>query len=101
MVKQTGKWLRELRILNGLTQAQAAELFNTKRSTYSCWECRYKRKLLPVAVRESDTMRMLIMQHPAISTSFKHVEEEILETKKENIFERMKKWIKQLKNLLK
>ena len=91
MVKQTGKWLRELRILNGLTQEQAAELFGAKRSTYSCWECRYKRKLLPLTVRDSDTMRMLIMQHPAISTSFKHVEEEISEIKKENIFERMKK----------
>lgn len=100
-LKQTGKWLRELRILNGLTQKKASELFGVKRSTYSCWECRYKRKILPKHVRDSDTMRMLVMQHPVTSTSFKHVVEEISETKKENIFERIKRWIKQLKNLLK
>lgn len=100
-MKQTGRWLRELRILNGLTQAQTAELFGTKRSTYSCWECRYKTKILPERVIHSDTIKMLIMQHPAISTSFRHVVEEIKENKKQTIFERIKQWIKQLKNLLK
>ena len=100
-MKKSGKWLRELRTLNGLTQAQAAELFNTNRSTYSCWESKYKTKILPEHVRESEAIKLLIIQHPIISSSYRHIQEETQEEKKQKIFERFKQWIKKLKNLYK
>ena len=94
MVKKTGKYLRELRIMNGLTQKEAAEIFSTNRGTYSSWESRYKKKILPKKVLSNYAIKMLILNHPAIS---KENKKEI----KKGLLEGIKKWIVQLVNLLK
>ena len=95
MRKQTGKWLRELRIINGLKQREAAELFSTNRITYSCWESKYKKKILPKNVLKSYALKMLILQHPAIPKNNKN-----FERKEEfKIIKRIKKWIIQLLSL--
>lgn len=91
MIKMTGKWLKELRIANNLTQADAAEIFGVKRGTYAAWESKYKSKILPEKVLKSDGLSWLI--HFNV-----RAKKEELRTK-ETLKRRIIKWIRMLKNL--
>lgn len=99
MIKNhTGKDLRALRIENGLTQKDAADIFLVSRGTYSSWESRYKNKKLPTRVIKDEAFWMMLIRSPFISKKnieFKQAQE--TKTKKGFI-----EWLKTiLKNLFK
>jgi len=90
MIKNTGKWLRELRLVNKLTQKQTADLFGVCRSTYSCWESKYNKKILPESVLRNKALRLLY------TFNTKQIEKE---TRKEGLKKWMLKTIKKLVSL--
>lgn len=47
----TGKDLRRVRILSGLTQKEMSRKFKVTRGVYACWESRYKNKRLPSNIK--------------------------------------------------
>lgn len=99
MIKNhTGKDLRALRIENGLTQKEAADIFLVSRGTYSSWESRYKNKKLPTRVIKDAGFLMLLIRSPFISK--KNIEfKQTQETKNKKGF---LGWLKAiLKNLFK
>lgn len=77
---QTGRWLRGLRMYEGLTQKQMAERLGVKRGTYSCWESKYKYVRLPQKVL-----------HKVYGYLIKPCKVEVCE--EESIFKRILKWI--------
>ena len=81
-----GRQLREIRIEKKMTQKEMADYFGVTRGTYSCWESRYKDKLLP---RKKYQHKFLLLQFS------KH---EIRETKP--CYKRKKNWFTRLMNYL-
>lgn len=79
---QTGRWLKGIRLYDGLTQKEMASRLGTNRGTYSSWESRYKQRRLPQKILNRVYVYIL-----GKSTTIEVYEE------KESIFKRILKWI--------
>lgn len=77
----TGSDLRKQRLFLGLTQKKIGEWFGVSRGTYSSWESRYKHKRLPIYIQKKAKIHL----------SIAHV---FMESKKESIWKRILRWIK-------
>lgn len=85
MIKFTGTSLRTIRISYGYTQKRMAELFETKRGTYSSWESKYKNKILP---RKTQCKIWTFIKNESAKLRIQE-----LKVKKESLFKRIVKWI--------
>ena len=92
MIRHTGKWMRELRLWNQLTQKQAGELFGVCRSTYSNWESRYARKVLPEHILKHKAYGMLM----AVSAQRPEKNKREKQTIKERVIQCLKTILKNL-----
>ena len=63
-----GRQLREIRIEKKMTQKEMADYFGVTRGTYSCWECRYKDKLLPRKKYQHKFLLLQFSKHEIIET---------------------------------
>lgn len=98
IIEHTGFWLREQRLYWCKTQKEMAKFFGVKRGTYSSWESRYKRKKLPHKILKLCIGYLIALS--AIETSreicsaYKFQQEFEKNHKKESIWKRILKWIK-------
>lgn len=89
----TGNHLKYFRKSHFLTQREMAAYFGVPRGTYSNWECLYKEKRLPVhVIKKSICVENKIHLELYIKKPGKiYVCPEV---KKESIFKRILKWLK-------
>ena len=89
----TGNHLKYFRKSHFLTQKEMAKYFGVCRGTYSNWECLYKEKRLPVhVIKKSIQVENKI--HLELYLQPERPKIEIYPCKKESIFKRILKWLK-------
>lgn len=88
----TGRHLRELRLYYDQTQKQMAQLMGVCRGTYSNWECLYKDKQLPKAVKARLYHVIPILDREVWSK--RAIIMPILNKPKKSFWKRILKWLK-------
>ena len=90
-----GRQLREIRIEKKMTQKEMADYFGVTRGTYSCWESRYKDKLLP---RKKYQHKFLLLQFS--KNEIRETKPVIASFPNQICYKRKKNWFTRLMNYL-